>query len=335
MEATLNLGAHLGEILVALGILWLVGWAFIDTMRPAGFRQRHRRQRPVHSANPEALQELRDLVKTIQAKADRDSWSHLTALLIATSISLDNIGRLVSDQAASQVERFIGRTLRQIAEDAQAMPSRSEHLTLLGWHLGALIRAIEAERISELMQAVAMLAYVTHWPDEAPPVFFQPVRDPMLYPIFQQEFEQILSEPVDNVALFNFLRRWRQFSLVADTHLFLLIRVLDTFRRPFFHLCHAEASSSSTLIRLQHWVLLYLEGLRVDDCLTQYEALCYLITDLQWMTEGETEETYLVRRDTRPQRLSQAGIPPVSAPRAPLRSLQPWPLHLPPAPAHA
>ena len=119
------------------------------------------------------------MVKNLQEEVNRNGWSRFTTLLITTTLRLDTIGWLLMDKATSQVERFIGRTLRQVAEDAQTMQPRCEHMVLLGWHLGKLTHAIEVKQISELFQAVGMLAQITHWPDEVP-LSFQPLSAPEL-----------------------------------------------------------------------------------------------------------------------------------------------------------
>jgi len=308
--------------LAVIAFLWLLAWAAVDTFWPDAPLRWYRARQQGPQFNPQALSELQRLVDDLRREVDQNGWPHWTALLITVALRLGEIGRLLSSQAQRQVERFTGRALRQMAEDAHTMPARPETLTYMLWHLEALVRAVETRRVSALLEAIAALFHVIHLRDEAF-TLPEPIATPALYPHFERELTQYLSHPVDTVAFFGFLQRWRNLALSADTHLFLLVRVLDAFRRPLFQIQYAGTANEPRMTRLRHWAMAYLDGLKRRDRLAQYRALCFLITELQLVTEMASEEDYLVRLETQRRHVPTEQIPELSPSPGLLRDLRP------------
>ena len=224
---------------------------------------------------------------------DSNGWSRWTSLVLTVSLRLRTIGHRLSNRAQSQVERFVGRALRQIAEDTQTMPAHPVNITQLVWHLDSLVRAIETRRVSSLFQALAALFHVIHSDGEVAG-YSTPRTNPGLYRPFEAEAVRYLSYPVDTVAFVGFLSRWRTIALKGDAFLFLLLRVLDAFRRPLFQIQYAGIENEARMNRITQWTLTYLDGLKGGDYLCMYRSLSFLITELQLLTEMESEELYLV-----------------------------------------
>jgi len=301
-------------VLVFTAVVWGVVWAVAITVWPQGpLSARRRRQQRIPDFNALALEGLQTLALYMRRGLHNNGRPRNIEILLTFCWRLGQIGWLLTGEAHLQVERFCGRALRQIASDAQTAPSEASHLRRMLQWLEALIEGVEAESISACFQALTGLFYLANGGrSESPP------RDlptgPELYGPFRRLLSQTFGDFRTPAAFTEFLRTWRGLALEQDAYLFLLLRVLDAFRKPLYLLQYQPNPHLESRERILRWVEGYLNALERHDQPRAYEALCYLVTEVQLLTEGETESTYIVNlaRLRRPRALATARPSPIT-----------------------
>lgn len=300
--------------LMLIALVWGLVWTAMITIWPQGpLSARRKQQGRAPGFNAETLEGLHDLTLYMHSGLHNNGRGRNVEILLTLCWRLGQAGRLLSDQAQLQIERVCGRALRQIANDAQIISSEAQRLRgILQW-LEALIEGIEGERVSDCLRALAGLFCLANggWLENPPPDL---PLSPELYRPFRRQLSRSFADPQDPAAFTKLLRTWRKPALEQDAYLFFLLRVLDVFRRPLYQLQYQPDRHLQSRERIMQWVETYLDALERHDLLNVYQALCYLVTEVQLLTEGETESTYIVdlAQVRRPRVLAKARPTPVT-----------------------
>lgn len=298
-------------------VLVLFGWFVIDKALSKKLVMWNWRKPTSSHFNEKALIKLRDLADNLREEAGLGGHSHLVGLRIASALRLSAVGMLLGQaNSGRQVERLLSLAFRQIAIDMPSMPAKRDRLMQFSHELRRLLEAIEAEYLPDVLEACATLFQLAHLPDKVSNLP-ELITEVLSYSRFKHEFLRHLTSPIDNVGFFHFLEEWKDLCLAKDKHLFVLIRVLDSFRRPLSHLTYVDRESDDAIFHLSKQVSDYLDGVRHGNHLILYRALCDIVTSLQLVTEGVDEDSYVVR----PERSRMA----ISASPAPLRARAPEP----------
>lgn len=300
--------------LVLVTLLGGIIWAAAITIWPQGPFSVHRRRRPREpDFHAEAFVDLQSLVRYMHRGLHNNGRARNIEILLTFCWRLGEVGRLLTDEAELQIERFCGRAFRQVASDAQTMSSEAQRLRRVLQWLEVLIDAIEAQRVSDCFRALAALFYLADdgWLEYPAPDL---PTNPALYQAFHR---QVLPAIADSGNLAEFEKRlweWRRLARQQDAYLFFLLRVLDAFRRPLYLLQYRPDPHLQSRERIVRWIETHLEALEQSNLLEAYETLSYLITEVQLLTEGETKSTYIVNltQVRRPRAMVRAQPDPIS-----------------------